>query len=522
MRKYLVSCLILILVGSPAFAQPKSKLAVEAPKDAIVFDNWEIAYLEGNKAGFIHTVVREATQDGGKVFKTHTELSLTLKRFEDTVNLRMETGCEEDESGKVSAVSMKQLLAKDQHRIISGTVEGKQLRVLVEDIRGAQKTRLLEKRVPWNDEVVGMYHQQRLFKEKQVKPGDKFSYLSYEPTITAVVTNRVTVHEAEQVSLLGGKKQSLLRVVAAPDKVEASNGSVALPALTAWLDKDFVPVRSEVEVPGLGKLTLYRGSRESATGQSGKVAQIQDIGIGQLIRLNARIPKPYDTASAVYRITVKGDEDAASSFARDGRQDVKNAKGSTFELHVRAQRGPKAIDNNSKVKDEYLQSNLYITSDDAKVKAHAAAAVGRETDPWRKAVRIERWVHDNMQNKNFTEAFATADHVARTLEGDCTEHAVLASAMCRAAGIPSRTAFGLIYIDGPRGPSMGFHMWSEVFVRGQWLPIDATLGKGYVGATHLKISDHSWHDIQSLTPLLPVVRVVGKLSIEVVSVNQDD
>jgi hypothetical protein len=57
-------------------------------------------------------------------------------------------------------------------------------------------------------------------------------------------------------------------------------------------------------------------------------------------------------------------------------------------------------------------------------------------------------------------------------------------------------------------------------VHGQWLPIDATLGRNYVGATHLKIADHSWHDTQALTPLLPVVRVVGKVSIQVVSVGE--
>src|SRR5947209_5743949 len=82
MRKYLVSCLTLIVIGSPAFAQPKSKLAPETAKDAVVLDSWEVAYLEGNKAGFIHTVVRELMQEGGKVFKTHTELNLTVKRFQ--------------------------------------------------------------------------------------------------------------------------------------------------------------------------------------------------------------------------------------------------------------------------------------------------------------------------------------------------------------------------------------------------------------------------------------------------------
>ena len=125
---------------------------------------------------------------------------------------------------------------------------------------------------------------------------------------------------------------------------------------------------------------------------------------------------------------------------------------------------------------------------------------------------IERWVHSHMDKKNYTEAFATADRVARTLEGDCTEHAVLAAAMCRAVGVPARTAFGLIYIENGK-PAMGFHMWTEVWVRGQWMPIDATLGKGFVGATHIKVSDHSWHDVQTVTPLLPVVRVVGKVAI---------
>jgi transglutaminase-like putative cysteine protease len=119
------------------------------------------------------------------------------------------------------------------------------------------------------------------------------------------------------------------------------------------------------------------------------------------------------------------------------------------------------------------------------------------------------------------EALAPADHVARTLQGDCTEYAMLTAAMCRAEGIPSRTAIGLVYADVKSGPVFAFHMWTEVLIKGQWIPLDATLGRGYVGATHLKITDASWHDERSLTPLLPVVRVLGRdrMSIEVVRVE---
>jgi hypothetical protein len=35
----------------------------------------------------------------------------------------------------------------------------------------------------------------------------------------------------------------------------------------------------------------------------------------------------------------------------------------------------------------------------------------------------------------------------------------------------------------------------------------------------LKITDHSWHDTRTMAPLLPVVRVLGKVAIEVVGVS---
>ena len=151
------------------------------------------------------------------------------------------------------------------------------------------------------------------------------------------------------------------------------------------------------------------------------------------------------------------------------------------------------------------------------MKALAARAVGGETDAWAKARRIEKWVHDNMK-PTAAVVFATASQVARDLTGDCRQHAMLTAAMCRAAGVPSRTALGLVYVvDREKGPVLGFHMWTEVFVRNQWLGLDATLGQGGIGATHLKVADASWHETQTLAPLLPVLRVLGKIKVEVVS-----
>jgi hypothetical protein len=97
---------------------------------------------------------------------------------------------------------------------------------------------------------------------------------------------------------------------------------------------------------------------------------------------------------------------------------------------------------------------------------------------------------------------------------------MLLAALCRAAGLPSRTAVGLVYATDPRRqPVMAFHMWSEVWIKGQWLALDAIQGDGSIGAAHIKIADHSWYNTQSLTPMLPVARVLGRLKIEVVAVE---
>jgi transglutaminase-like putative cysteine protease len=502
-------CFGLVLVGVSAIPGPR---AAADPQGKVVEETWDAAYLQGGKAGFVRTTVRQVQAEDQKLFRTTMELNLTVKRFNQSANLRMETGTDETEDGRVTAVVMRQYLGKEQQLVVRGTVQGDRIRIRVDGRTQFQQTG------PWNDQAVGLYRQSRLFAERKVKPGDRFSYVSYEPTVTSLITTRVSVKDYEEVEFVG-RKRRLLKVEAVSDKI----GGVQLPPLTLWLDKDRVPVRSQVDMPGLGTLVLYRITRSAALAPAGQAAQVApDLGFDQLIRLNRRIPQPYDTERAVYRITVKADDDPATTFARDARQQITNVKGNTFELHVQALREPRRVEAPKRAGAEYLQSCYFINSDDSRVRELARRAVGTETDPWAKAKRIEQWVYRHMENKNFTENFATADHVARTLEGDCTEHSMLAAAMCRAAGVPSRCAIGLVYVEQARGPAFGFHMWTEVWVRGQWMPIDATFGRDFVGATHLKILDHSWHDTQTLTPLLPLVRVLGKVSIEVLAVNGDD
>jgi hypothetical protein len=498
MRK-LPMAVVLFLCGFSSLS------AGEPAKNNLVLDLWDAAYLKNGKAGYVHTFTEEIKQGNETLLRTTVEFRLTVKRNEDVIQLRMDNGTIETLEGKVVGVFMKQYLGKDKTMELAGKVVDGKLRVQLD---GKEL-----KAENWDPRVVGLFRQQMMFKEKQCKTGDTFDYLSYEPSINAVVPTFVRVKDHEEVELFGDQqKKKLLRVEIRPAKID----KVQMPPLTLWLAENRTVQRSQVDVPGLGMVVQYRASKAVAMAP-GPLTSLTDIGLTQSVPLKVQILNPYDTYAAVYQVTVRGDVDPGSTFSSsDPRQQIKNIRGNTFELHVRSVPAERVADKKPGV--EFTQSSYFINSADPLVKKHAQSAVGNEKDAWKKSILIEKWVHDNVKATN-NEALATADHVAKTLEGDCTEFAMLMAAMCRAEGVPSRTAVGLVYADVKEKPCFAFHMWTEVYAGERWVPLDATLGRGKVAATHLKIADQSWHEVRTMIPLFPVMRVMGRVSIDVLSVE---
>ena len=154
-----------------------------------------------------------------------------------------------------------------------------------------------------------------------------------------------------------------------------------------------------------------------------------------------------------------------------------------------------------------------------RVMEHARRAAAGTTDPARMAVQLEQYVSRRLENKNFSTALASAAEVAESLEGDCTEHAVLLAAMLRAVGIPSRIAVGLVYVESRT--AFGGHMWTEAWLGDRWVPLDATLGRGGIGAAHIRMSVSSFADDAPapVASFLPLMRMLNGLKIEVVSID---
>jgi hypothetical protein len=458
-----------------------SPLRAEPPADKLVRETWDAVYLEGVKAGSVHATVREFERDGKKLLADVQAMRLSVKREGSVVELRIEAGTDETPEGKVVGVSMTQFAGSGK-LTQTGRVEGDQL--VIRSSAGGDVVK-----TPWDDSVLSLSRQDSLFQDRKVKPGDRFSYRSYELGLQAVTTVQVAVKDFEEVDVLEAKKG------------ESGVGHVK---------------RSLLRV---GRFTLYRTTEAVAREEGAAPALLPDLLLNTLIPLNKPIDRPGEAKEIVYRVTLKGDDDPAEAFAQDDRQEAKNLKDGACELRVRAVRGPSAGAKGDPPGDEYLKSSYFLDSDSPKIKALAADVVGDETDPWRKALRVEKWVHGHMKASTDV-SYVPASQTAADLRGDCRQHGMLAAALCRAAKVPARTALGLVYTRDPeRGPVLAFHMWTEVWIKGQWLGIDAVWGEGGVGADHIKIADHAWGDAQPLAPLLTVTRVMGKMSAEVVSVK---
>jgi transglutaminase-like putative cysteine protease len=149
--------------------------------------------------------------------------------------------------------------------------------------------------------------------------------------------------------------------------------------------------------------------------------------------------------------------------------------------------------------------------------AIATAAAGSVSDPWRCAVVLEQYLYRMLGKVDFSQIFSSAAEVAARRTGDCSEHAVLLAATCRARKIPARVAIGLLY--SPENQRFLYHMWNEVWIKDRWIPLDATLGRGGIGATHLKLRTSSLAGESPYSLVTPVVHLIDKLKIEVVEVR---
>lgn len=178
------------------------------------------------------------------------------------------------------------------------------------------------------------------------------------------------------------------------------------------------------------------------------------------------------SASVNYELTIP----ANFELPLTDEQSIIAANGNTIQLNISKMYIPS--DATYPVKDIpidkkiYLQPSRYIESDDPQIKSMAMLAVRKTRRAKRAVNRIRRFVQFNI-TPSYSTIYATALETAQLNQGDCTEFALLTTALCRAANIPARVVNGIAYTS--YGEKFFYHAWTQVFIEGKWYSVDAAM-----------------------------------------------
>lgn len=365
--------------------------------------------------------------------------------------------------------------------------------------------------IPWNPAVGGPLAIQSSLARKPMQAGEKRSLVQYD---IAFMDINLEAKNLEKCELPGGPK-TLLRIEA--EMIPEGETAPHLRA-TLWTDGGGIVCRTEM--PYLGKnLVTVLCTQEEAIAEISEYPFI-DIGPMAMFPLDRPIDDPYGASDIAFLVRIEGDPGPGDLFPQSPLQTVTRVAADTVEISVVSSLKVDPADPGMKTEippgREMIDPNIWLDYTAPSVERLTGLVFPDESenDPLRIGKILENFVHKNIKPGDDATAFASASETAVSLRGDCTEYAVLLAAMARAKGIPSRVVLGLVYTqlatpDRQKSGAMAFHMWTELYIDGAWIPFDATLGLGGADAARIRIADSGLSG-ESFQSLLLKAFVLGK------------
>jgi hypothetical protein len=265
----------------------------------------------------------------------------------------------------------------------------------------------------------------------------------------------------------------------------------------AWLDVHGAVVKEEAP---LG-LMLQRESPADALGSGWQDSTPLDLVAAAAIPVPQALPEP--RTLTVLRLRFSGVEEP-ERFAFAPRQQYSAGTLTVTREDTTAFTTYQLPYTNPAFRAD-LAATPFVQSTHPRLVAQAQRILGVERDALQATRRLLDWTYTTL-TKTPTLGVPTALDVLERRQGDCNEHAVLFTALARAAGIPARLAAGVVYLDG----AFYYHAWSEVWL-GQWVSVDPVLHQFPADATHIQFVQGGPEDH------LALLEVIGRVGIEVVA-----
>jgi transglutaminase-like putative cysteine protease len=456
-------------------------------------EDWYSIRMRGAKVGHAVIRVQRDSADTNLIY-WRSEEAFTLLRNNDRLQQNMILESWEDKSGRIRKWRWSES-STGVERTCQGEATNGGFLVTLGD---GPKTLM-----PWKTDWRGFFGDYQLLSGMSLQAGQVGEFRGLIPLLNQVGKVTAKVIGLESVDTMLGR-QELTRI-----DFSMLLASQPLQS-TYWVDTHGDVVKQSISQ---FEIIKERTVKEIALAPNDDF----DLYAAFNVSLGREIPDVHEKSTIRYRVKRRSGDPLKGLFVDDHSQSLtRNSDGS---LTVRVRR----VGKNSKIvtsavnrpTDGDLSGNSLVEVDHPIIQEMADSVARNGTDPMSIATELEALVHRRIRNKNLSQGFNSAATTAKLLEGDCTEHAVLLAALCRARKIPARVAIGLIYFDG----RMAYHMWNEVWVSERWVPMDATLGRGYVGPGHIKTSVSNLDGIAPFAAMIPLLQLIGDLQIQIEDVQ---
>lgn len=424
---------------------------------------WLTILIDGHKAG--HAAFSRRVIDGKVVHRERVHFE--LKRDVFSVEMTTEDRTLETREGAPLAFRSTRIGA-GVDMVVRGriTPDGQIVMHTTSGGRTVKSTR------PWPEGAV-MAEGARLFeKEHGYQPGTEYELLLFTPSDQRAHRAATRVNGWRQVDVLGDTE----RLLEAEQTLHIGLGKLT----------SFGYMNAEHQVRKLVMPVLGVNMEMIVCPRA--VALSPNHPADFLAMALVRAPRPIEPAALKgplrYTMRFKRDAGASPLTASDEQEVVALPdRPGTWRVTVRVRPMPRGVPlpyaGRDPIAQMALQPNKWLQTDAEPIRALATKAVGEATDAAQAARNIEAFVQAYVADKNLNIGYATALETVHNRAGDCTEHALLTAALCRAAGIPARVACGLArFKKGPDGRDLfGPHAWAQVYLNGRWYSLDAALGR---------------------------------------------
>ncbi len=432
--------------------------------------------MDGHKVGY---AVHERKVEGDKVL-TSEKATLTITRLGFPITITTANTCIETKSGNPVGFEFE-MDASGLGNKVSGRVSPDGQLGLTQYSFGSEQ----KSTVSWPEGALLSEGLRLLQLNKGLKEGTEYSCKVFVPESADALETHVTVGPKTNIDLFG-RVLSLTEIKA---EIRMPGGGTIL--TTDYVDDDLSVYKNIESLAGIS-IEMLACTREFALAPN----DVYELVNRMFIQSPTPIPNVNSAESIAYAIAPTNGE-VELTFPSSDIQQTAPASNGGFFINVRPLELPKGATFPYKGSDpevlESLKPTMYVQSESPQIKALARRAVGSAKDAAEAVRRIESFVAEYIENKSLSVGYASATEVAASRQGDCTEFAVLTTAMCRSIGIPAQVVMGIAYIDdyGSVQTSFGGHAWTRVYLGGKWYDIDSAFksaGLGGFNAGHIALA----------------------------------